>query len=80
MISISPKTKPFLFFTIKLLIVGGAFYYIYDQLANNDQLDWQKFLVLFQKNYSLGGILFILLLTTVPVIVLIVDIYLPIKY
>lgn len=63
MISISPKTKPFLFFTIKLLIVGGAFYFIYNQLANNDKLDWQKFLVLFQKNYSLGGILFILLLS-----------------
>ncbi|MBP7470028.1 MAG: flippase-like domain-containing protein [Flavobacterium sp.] len=63
MISISPKTKPFLFFTIKLLIVGGAFYFIYNQLANNDKLDWQKFLVLFQKNYSLGGIFFILLLS-----------------
>jgi len=63
MISISPKTKRFLLFLIKLLIVGGAFYFIYSQLANNDKLDWQKFLVLFQKNYSLGGIAFILLLS-----------------
>lgn len=63
MISISPKTKQLLFFIIKVLIVGGAFYFIYNQLANNDKLDWQKFLVLFQKNYSLNGILFLLLLS-----------------
>jgi len=63
MISISPKTKRFLLFLIKLLIVGGAFYFIYSQLANNDKLNWQKFLVLFQKNYSVGGILFLLLLS-----------------
>ncbi|WP_073367341.1 hypothetical protein [Flavobacterium fluvii] len=63
MISISPKTKRFLLFIIKVLIVGGAFYFIYSQLANNDKLDWQKFLVLFQKNYSLGGIAFLLLLS-----------------
>jgi hypothetical protein len=63
MISISPKTKRFLLFLIKLLIVGGAFYFIYSQLANNDKLDWQKFLVLFQKNYSVGGIAFLLLLS-----------------
>ncbi len=63
MISISPKTKQFLLFLIKVLIVGGAFYFIYNQLANNDKLDWLKFLVLFQKNYSLGGIFFIILLS-----------------
>jgi hypothetical protein len=63
MISISPKTKQSLLFLIKILIVGGAFYFIYNQLANNDKLDWQKFLILFQKNYSLTGILFLLLLS-----------------
>ncbi len=63
MISISPKTKRFLIFLIKLLIVGGAFYFIYNQLANNDKLDWQKFLALFRKNYSLSGIAFLLLLS-----------------
>ena len=63
MISISPKTKRFLLFLIKLLIVGGAFYFIYNQLANNDKLDWQKFLALFRKNYSLSGIAFLLLLS-----------------
>ena len=63
MISISSKTKQFLLFLIKLLIVGGAFYFIYSQLAHNDKLDWQKFIALFQKNYSVGGIVFLLLLS-----------------
>lgn len=60
MITIPHKTKQFLVLIIKILIVGGAFYFIYNQLANNDKLDWQKFLVLFQKNQSTGGIAFIL--------------------
>ncbi|WP_035668567.1 hypothetical protein [Flavobacterium sp. 83] len=63
MISIPHKTKQFLVLLIKLLIVGGAFYFIYDQLANNDKLDWQKFIVLFQKNQSISGIAFILFLS-----------------
>ncbi|SHM03694.1 hypothetical protein [Flavobacterium xinjiangense] len=63
MISIPHKTKQFLVLLIKLLIVGGAFYFIYDQLANNDKLDWQKFIILFQKNQSVSGIAFILFLS-----------------
>ncbi|PWA11283.1 lysylphosphatidylglycerol synthase domain-containing protein [Flavobacterium laiguense] len=63
MISISHKTKHFLVLLVKLLIVGGAFYFIYNQLANNDKLDWQKFLVLFHKNQSVLGIVFILSLS-----------------
>ncbi|RTY89461.1 hypothetical protein EKM01_14020 [Flavobacterium sp. RSP46] len=63
MITIPHKTKQFLVLLIKVLIVGGAFYFIYNQLANNDKLDWQKFIVLFQKNQSIGGIAFILLLS-----------------
>jgi hypothetical protein len=63
MISISPRTKQFLLFIIKILIVGGAFYFIYNQLAHNDKLNWQMFIVLFQKNYSIGGIAFLLLLS-----------------
>ena len=43
--------------------MGGAFYFIYNQLANNDKLDWQKFIVIFQKNQSIGGIAFILVLS-----------------
>ena len=63
MISISHKAKQFLILLIKLLIVGGAFYFIYNQLANNDKLDWEKFIILFQKNQSIAGISFILLLS-----------------
>ena len=63
MISIPHKAKQFLVLLVKLLIVGGAFYFIYDQLANNDKLDWQKFITLFRKNQSVLGISFILLLS-----------------
>ncbi|WP_406845041.1 lysylphosphatidylglycerol synthase domain-containing protein [Flavobacterium soyae] len=63
MISIPHKAKQFLVLLVKLLIVGGAFYFIYDQLANNDKLDWQKFIALFRKNQSVLGISFILLLS-----------------
>ena len=63
MISIPHKTKQFLVLIVKLLIVGGAFYFIYNQLANNDKLDWNKFIVLFNKNQSIIGIGFILLLS-----------------
>jgi hypothetical protein len=63
MVAIPHKAKQFLVFIIKVLIVAGAFYFIYRQLADNDKLDWQKFTVLFQKNESAGGILFLLLLS-----------------
>ena len=63
MISISHKAKQFLVLLIKLLIVGGAFYFIYNQLANNDKLDWEKFIILFKKNQSIAGICFLLLLS-----------------
>ncbi len=63
MISTSLKAKQFLTILIKISIVGGAFYFIYNELANNDQLDWEKFTVLFQKNQSFAGISFILLLS-----------------
>ena len=63
MIAIPHKAKQFLVFTVKILIVTGAFYFIYQQLANNNQLDWKKFSVLFHKNQSLGGIIFILFLS-----------------
>lgn len=63
MISISHKANQFLVFIVKVLIVTAAFYFIYDQLANNDKLDWEKFRMLFQKNQSVAGILFLLLLS-----------------
>ena len=63
MISTSLKAKQFLIIVIKISIVGGAFYFIYSQLVNNDELDWEKFIILFRKNQSVSGISFILLLS-----------------
>jgi hypothetical protein len=45
------------------LIVGGAFYFIYNQLAHNDQLNWVLFVEKFNKNQSVLGIAFLLLLS-----------------
>jgi hypothetical protein len=63
MISIPYKTKQYLVLATKILIVVGAFYFIYNQLANNKKLDWNKFLVVFKKNQSVLGIIFILYLS-----------------
>ncbi|HSD13055.1 MAG TPA: hypothetical protein VLB74_00250 [Flavobacterium sp.] len=63
MISIPHKAKQFLVLLIKLLVVGGAFYFIYNQLANNDKLDWVKFTALLKEKKSFGNISLILLLT-----------------
>jgi len=60
MISIPHKAKQFVVFLVKLLIVSGAFYFIYDQLANNSQLDWNKFITLVKEKQSVLGILFLL--------------------
>lgn len=63
MISISHKAKQFLIVVAKLFIVGGAFYFIYNQLAHNDKLDWTLFLEKFHKNQSVIGVVFILSLS-----------------
>lgn len=60
MITIPHKAKQFIVFLIKLLVVTAAFYFIYDQLANNDKLDWNKFLILLKEKQSVLGILFLL--------------------
>ncbi|MBC7642350.1 MAG: hypothetical protein H7174_08430 [Flavobacterium sp.] len=63
MILIPHKTKQFLVQLIKILVVVGAFYFIYDELINNDKLNWQQFLIIFKKNQSFLGLLFILFLS-----------------
>ena len=60
MITIPHKAKQFLVFSVKLLIVVGAFYFIYDQLASNDKLNWDKFEAIVKKIASVLGILFLL--------------------
>lgn len=63
MISIPYKAKQFLVFLAKLLIVGGALYFIYNQIANNEKLDWNQFLDLLDRKKSVVGISFILFLS-----------------
>jgi hypothetical protein len=63
MISISHKAKQLLVLLIKLLIVGGAFYFIYNQLAHNDKLNWVLFVEKFNKNKSVLGIALLVLLS-----------------
>ncbi|OCB78482.1 lysylphosphatidylglycerol synthase domain-containing protein [Flavobacterium crassostreae] len=63
MISISHKTKQFLVVLIKVWIVAAAFYFIYNQLASNSQLDWVQFQEKFRKNKSISGIAFIVSLS-----------------
>lgn len=60
MIIIPHKAKQFAVFIIKLLIVSGAFYFIYHQLLDDDRLDWTKFVALVNEKQSVGGILFLL--------------------
>ena len=61
MISIPHKAKQFLVFTIKILIVIGAFYFIYDQISSNSKLDWNKFQNLVVEKTAITTMLFILL-------------------
>ena len=63
MISIPYKAKQFLVFLAKLLIVGGALYFIYNQLVHNEKLDWKQFLSLLERKKSIAGIAFILSLS-----------------
>jgi hypothetical protein len=55
MISIPHKAKQFVVFLVKLLIVIGAFYFIYHQLAHNEQLEWNKFSALLREKQSVIG-------------------------
>ncbi|MES2545489.1 MAG: hypothetical protein V4548_11430 [Bacteroidota bacterium] len=63
MISISHKAKQFLVLLLKLLIVGGAFYFIYNQLATNSKLSWSVFIEKFKANLSVTGLAFLLFLS-----------------
>lgn len=56
------KAKQLLVAIIKVLIVGGAFYFIYDRLAHNEKLDWQRFTGLLdnQHAYLILSLLFFL--------------------
>ena len=65
MYSLPYKTKQFFFVLIKLSIVVGAFYFIYQKLANNNALSFSDFYSFLLKNnvFSLKNILFLLFLS-----------------
>ncbi len=59
------KTKQFFFVLIKLAIVVGASYYIYERLTNNEELDFRIFVDFLSKNdvFTLKNVCFVLFLT-----------------
>jgi hypothetical protein len=63
MFTLSRKAKQFLTVLIKLLIVGGAFYFIYDRITNSEQLNWALFGSILTQGKSLWIITLILGLT-----------------
>ena len=60
MISIPHKAKQFVVFLVKLLVVSGAFYFIYDQIVGNPKLQWSKFQNLVVEKTSIAGFIFVL--------------------
>lgn len=63
MISISNKSKQFLVLLLKLLIVGGSFYFIYERLSNENGLKFGRFQNEVLSKQPFYNILFILLLS-----------------
>jgi hypothetical protein len=63
MFSIPDKAKQFLVLAIKILILGGAFYFIYNQLNEKSKLDWTKFATLFKERAAFWNIFLILFLS-----------------
>lgn len=57
---ISNKTKQYLTLIIKLVIVFGAFYFIYDKLAHDEKLSWKQFSDILQHKFTISWILFML--------------------
>lgn len=62
MVGVSHKAKQYWIAAVKVLVLAGAFYYIWNALANNDQLDWDRFLLTFE-NWTWPSILLVLALT-----------------
>ncbi|WP_452224973.1 lysylphosphatidylglycerol synthase domain-containing protein [Lacinutrix chionoecetis] len=63
--ALSYKTKQFFFVLIKLSIVVGAFYFIYNKLVNNGTLDFYEFAHFLNKNnvFSLKNMFYLLFLS-----------------
>lgn len=63
MITLSNKAKQFLVLLLKLLIIGGAFYFIYVRLSDEKQFSWATFREIGLKKATLSDYIIILLLT-----------------
>lgn len=63
MITVNDKAKQFLILLLKLCIVGGAFYFIYERLASDRQLNWNEFKGLLVNKASIGNAFLILFLS-----------------
>ena len=59
------KTKQFFFVLIKLSIVIGAFYFIYNKVTSNPELQFHDFLTFLNENkvFSLKNIAFLIILS-----------------
>ena len=57
---ISNKIKQYLTLIIKLTIVFGAFYFIYEKLANDDKLSWNQFSEIIQEKFTNTWLIFML--------------------
>ncbi|MFM7683060.1 MAG: hypothetical protein ACKO7P_09980, partial [Bacteroidota bacterium] len=57
---ISNKTKQYLTLIIKLSIVFGAFYFIYDKLVHDDKLSWNQFKGILQGKFTITWLIFML--------------------
>lgn len=62
MITLSRKAKQFLVAMIKVLIVGGAFYFIYNRVSK-EQLDWNRLGDALQNKHSAWFVFIVLTLT-----------------
>ena len=63
--NVTHKIKQFLFVLIKLSIVVGAFYFIYNKLVENENLKFNEFLLLIKENrtFSAKNIIFLIVLS-----------------
>ncbi|WP_136667401.1 lysylphosphatidylglycerol synthase domain-containing protein [Flavobacterium sp. H122] len=60
---LSHKTKQFLVLLLKIIIIAGAFYFIYDRLSNDSTLEFEKFKSVVLEKQPFYNILFILFLS-----------------
>ena len=62
MYNILNKYKRSIFSLVKLLIVSGAFYFLYQKIASNENLPFEKFLEQVSMLFSKGFLVIIILL------------------